>query len=363
MIRIGNGVVALRQTPARGSSFSSASAVRERAEGPFGSNDWRQLDCPPRQIGPRGGLSNCRPICGQREKIQALFRNVVVACRRFALERSRMSEKVSLFHSSLVSRRSALAVGLTIGLFAETALAAGKIVWKRKTIKEGAVAWRLRMEVHLPKAPSVSLIPLRFSFTPVTYFERALMDGREKPILRKVALRDQQAIVERVDVGFRDPSTGKTARRTRFTFDVDRDHGFAAGVYEVKVTDSRTGKKMGSTVRLTLAGDNKVIDRRSMVIAERKKKPASESGATSKAAEAPELTPDDDAYWEGGGRDVEGPAAALPPPAHLREKPGCGCRVAGESATSGFSKASGILPLSLVGALVLRRRQGQHEPR
>lgn len=263
-----------------------------------------------------------------------------------------MSEKLSWSHPSLVSRRSALAVGLTMGLFAETALAAGRVVWKRKTIKEGAVAWRLRMEIHLPRAPAVSLIPLRFSFTAVTYFERALMDGRDKPVLRKVPLRDQQAIVERVDVGFRDPSSGKTARRTRFSFDVDREHGFSAGVYEVKVLDSRTGKALGGTVRLTLQGENKVIDRRSMVIGEKKKPSGSTKGSEAKAPAPPELTPDDEAYWEGGARDVEGPGDALPPPAHLRKKPGCGCRV-GESPSRG---AAQVVPFSLAALWWLRRR-------
>lgn len=254
--------------------------------------------------------------------------------------------------SRLVSRRTALAVGLTIGLISETAAAAGRIVWKRKVIQEGAVAWKLRLEVHLPRAPSVSLIPLQFSFTPVTYFERALVDGRKDPVLRKVPLRDQQAIVERVDVGFRDPTTGKTARRTRFSFDIDRDHGFSAGIYEVKVKDSRNGKALGGTTRLTLKGDNKVIDRRSMVIGEKKKASGKAKMAPEKKPEAPELTPDDEAYWSGGAREVEGPSAPLPPPAHMREKPGCGCRVG----TSPREPSAGIIAVCLATAAVAGRR-------
>jgi MYXO-CTERM domain-containing protein len=253
------------------------------------------------------------------------------------------------------SRRSALALGLTLGLFAESAAAANRVVWKQTKIKEDDKSWKVALEVHLDRAPDVPHVPVRFTFTGKTYFERALVDGRKEPVTRQIPLEHQQPIVESVDIGFLDPGTGQSARRTRFSFRVTRDRGFEAGQYEVEVTDARSGKDMGAKTTLTLEGENEVIDRRSMVF-EDKPKPKADAPtqAAAKPAE-PELTPDDEAFWAGGKPPTE-KQSALPPPAHMQERPGCGCRVDG-----GASPASGFALTALAAALLMRRRSAALE--
>jgi MYXO-CTERM domain-containing protein len=268
-----------------------------------------------------------------------------------------MSNAHSVIKVRAFSRRSALALGLTLCLFAESAAAANRIVWKKTKLNEEDKSWKVALELHLDRAPDVAHIPVRFTFTAKTYFERALVDGRKEPVTRQVPLEHQQPIVESVDVGFLDPGTGKTAPRTRFSFAVTRDRGFEAGQYEVEVTDARSGKELGSKTTLTLDGDNEVIDRRSMVFDD-KPKPKGE-GTSAKPAEAPaprELTPDDDAFWAGGKKPPPEKQAPLPPPAHMQDKPGCGCRVGGEgSGASGWA-------LAALGVALVARRQATRAP-
>jgi MYXO-CTERM domain-containing protein len=221
---------------------------------------------------------------------------------------------------------------LTIGwlsLFAAPADAANRVVWKQTKIKEEDKSWKVALEVHLDQAPDVPHMPVRFTFTATSYFERAMVDGRKDPVLRQIPLSNQQPIVESVDVGFLDPGTGKSAKRTRFSFHVTRDRGFEAGTYEVQVTDARTDRELGGEATLTLDGENEIIDRRSMVFENKPKPKKTESAALAAASQEKELTPDDEAYWAGGPKQPEEKAAPLPPPAHMQERPGCGCRVAG----------------------------------
>lgn len=241
-----------------------------------------------------------------------------------------------------------------ICLFAAPAAAANRVVWKQTKIKEQDKAWKVAIEVHLDRAPDVALMPVRFSFTPVSYFERSLVDGRKDPLVREVPLSNQQPIVESVDVGFLDPGTGKAAKRTRFSFHVTRDRGFEAGAYEVVVTDARSDREFGGKTTLTLEGENEVIDRRSMVFED---KPRPKKDADAKAApEEKQLTPDDEAYWAGGPRQPEEKQAALPPPAHLQERPGCGCRL--ESSASAAQGWGFVALAAALGARRARRRPG-----
>jgi len=250
---------------------------------------------------------------------------------------------------------AALLVSVLGLLFSAPAAAAGRVVWRQTKLQEQDKSWKIAVEFHLDRAPDVAHMPVRFSFTAVTYLERALVDGRKEPVTRQIPLQNQQPIVESVDVGFLDPGTGKAAKRTRFSFSVSRDRGFEAGTYEVQVTDARDDREIGGKTTLTLEGENEVIDRRSMVFDEKAKdKKASEAAPKAAAAEERELTPDDDAYWAGGPKQPEEKTAPLPPPAHLQEKPGCGCRVAGGA--DGGARV-GVLALGL-GLALLRARRG-----
>ena len=257
----------------------------------------------------------------------------------------------SVSKSHFAARGSALPIFLLLISFALTAAAAGRVVWKRTKIDELDKSWKVSLEVHLDRAPDVAHVPVRFSFTPTVHFERALVDGRKDAVTRQIPLQNQQAIIESVDVSFLDPGSGKTATRTRFTFQVTRDRGFEAGQYQVKVTDARSGKDLGGSTSVTLNGDNPVVDRRSVVFDDKPSKPEKSAAAPPPEAEK-ELSPEDDAFWAGGakgGQDTE-KSDPLPPPAHMRDKPGCGCRV-GEPA----SGAAG-LGLSALALVLLARR-------
>ncbi len=230
-------------------------------------------------------------------------------------------------------RRSVLWLALFtswVCLFSAPALAANRVVWKQTKIEEVDKSWKVALEVYLDRAPDVAHMPVRFSFTAMSYFERARVDGHNDPVKREIPLSNQQPIVESVDIGFLDPGTGKAAKRTRFSFHVTRDRGFEAGTYEVVVTDARSDREFGGKAMLTLNGENEVIDRRSMVFDD-KPKPKQESGAPKAEDKERELTPDDAAYWAGGPKQPEEKKAPLPPPAHMQERPGCGCRVGGPS--------------------------------
>lgn len=262
-----------------------------------------------------------------------------------------MSNVHSMVKIWALSRRVALALAVALSLFAQSAAAANRVVWRQTKLEEEDKSWKIALEVHLDRAPDVAHMPVRFMFTPMSYFERALVDGRKEPVTRQIPLQNQQPIIESVDVGFLDPGTGKTAKRTRFSFHVTRDRGFEAGTYEVKVTDARTDRELGGKATLTLQGDNEVIDRRSMVF-EDKPKPKKEE-PKAQAAEERELTPDDPEYWAGGSKAPEEKQSPLPPPAHMQERPGCGCRVGGASSAGVSGWALALLALGVLG----RRRR------
>jgi MYXO-CTERM domain-containing protein len=187
------------------------------------------------------------------------------------------------------------------------------------------------------------------------HFERALVDGSgDKPVLRKVPLEHQTPSIESVDIGFLDPGTGKTEKRTRFSFEVTRERGFEAGEYEVEISDARSSSQIGETARVTLQGDNPIVDRRAMVFAEKKKEEGGEGSAPNpKLAEKRQLSADDPEYWAGGPTKPEEEEKPLPPPASMQEKPGgCGCRVGGTPERAG---ALGVAGLFI--AFLARRRQ------
>jgi MYXO-CTERM domain-containing protein len=241
---------------------------------------------------------------------------------------------------------TALSIGVLV--IAASARAGGRIDWKTKTLKESdSHSWTVDVAIYLTKAPDVNTLPMRFTFQPVVYYERALMDGKDGPQERKVPLEGKVPLVESVDVGFMDPGTGKVEKRTKFTFKVTRGHGFEAGEYDVTIRDGRTDTPMGSPTHLIFEGENEVIDRRAVVFSGEKKKEAKDTDE--KKDDAPqkkELTPDDPGYWEGGPKNTEKQEQVEP-------KSGCGCRVGAASEHDGLA-AFGALGLL---ALAQRRRR------
>lgn len=256
---------------------------------------------------------------------------------------------------------------LMLLLFCPNALAAGKIEWKTKTLKEVDKAWKVEIAIYLPKAPDIPTLPMRFEFQPVMYYERSMLDG-DKLVERKVPLENHQALIEGVDVGFLDPGSGKIEKRTKFIFKLTRGHGYEAGEYQVTIRDGRSGDVVGTPSRLIFQGENEIVDRRAMVFTgneKKKKKPAEDSPkpeADAKAQDTKTETSDkpaDEAQESGEPAASETAAAApeseaaAPPP--VKEKPGgCGCRIHGSSPNSGAA-----LSIALGAFAFAARRRGR----
>lgn len=255
--------------------------------------------------------------------------------------------------------RRVVATWLALGVLfcAGAASAIGRVEWKTKNLKESeGHSWTVELAIYLPKAPDVATLPMRFSFTPVVYYERTLVDGKEGPQLRKVPLENKQPLVEGVDVGFLDPGTGQIQKRTKFSFKLTRGHGYEAGEYEVKILDGRTDAVIGSPIRLVFEGENEVIDRRAMVFTgddKKKKKKEETAGGGADGGNVPmktETKPEDDPdYWKKGGTSGDEQNE------EVEKKRGCGCRM-GERGEA--SDALGLaLGLAVVGAARSRRKR------
>jgi hypothetical protein len=250
---------------------------------------------------------------------------------------------------------------LAVFLFTSLASAYGRVQWKSKRLKERESrggSWKIELTIYMPRAPDLPTIPAKFEFKQNVYFERYKDDAHgDKPQVRRVPTPGKQPIIEGVDMGFLDPGTGTIQKRTKFSFKITRAHGFEAGEWTVKMRDARNGRPIGQQVRLVLEGENKVIDRRSMVFAspDDKKKKDDEGGGEGGAA-------------SGGGEDTGDaqkvdledneelwPEVEEEPPPPVEEKPGaCGCRAAGTSNTNGGLL---LLPLAAGIGIVLRRRR------
>lgn len=247
-------------------------------------------------------------------------------------------------------RAGSVLLALVVLLVAASAWAMGSAQWKSTKVQESDESWKVEVTLRLNRPPDTSLIPMRFSFTPIAYYERALVDNHEGPVRRVVPLMNKQPMVESVDVGFLDPGTGKLENRTRFSFRVTRARGYEAGEYEVEIKDARSDQSIGGKTRLIFDGDNAVIDRRAMVFSD-EKKPKKEEAKTEEPQKAREYSPDDPAYWEGGPKEPAAKEEDRPPPASMREG-GCGCRVSDASVSN-----AGLAALLLIGiCLGLRRR-------
>jgi MYXO-CTERM domain-containing protein len=206
-------------------------------------------------------------------------------------------------------------------------------------------------------------MPVKFEFQPMTYYERAMVDG-DKLIERKVPLVGREPLIESVDIGFLDPGTGQIQKRTRFSFKITRGHGFECGEYRVTIRDGRNGQILGTPVTVVLGGENEVIDRRSIVFTgERKKKDKDkDAGAGDEASEGASKADEkkDESSSESAPAESEpaaeepGPEADAPPP--VEGKPGgCGCRL---GAANPSSTAAGSL-LALGALVALRRRRSR----
>ncbi len=269
-----------------------------------------------------------------------------------------------------VARRSLLTLLqlLLLLLLTSPALAAGRLEWKSKTMKErDDKSWRVEVAIYLPRAPDVAHVPMKFEFMPEVYYERSMMDG-DKLVERKVPLDNRQALIESVDVGFLDSGSGIIEKRTRFSFKVTRAHGYEAGEYKITVRDTRNGQVIGQPTTLIFDGENEIIDRRAMVFTGKEKKKddkpkadadkPKEEAAEEKAAEESEPAAEEAAASEDSAEATEDAEAADDDEdldGEIKEKPGgCGCRI---EDTRNASGAPLVLGLALVAGLFARRRR------
>lgn len=262
---------------------------------------------------------------------------------------------------------AAFAALLSILVLSASAEAAGRVEWKTKTFKERSdKAWMLELNIYLSKAPDVAYVPMKFEFELVTYFERALIDGKDGPVDTRTPMSGRQPLIESVDVGFMDSGTSKIEKRTRFSFKVKRDLGYEAGEYKVTIRDTRNGQTVGAATTITFDGQNEVIDRRSIVFQgdDKKKKKkeepkeeggekkeSSDDGDEKKGEEGGGESSSDDEKSSDGDEGSDNAGGDDPPP--VEEKRGCGCRVPGAPGAPGSSIA---LTLGLIGLALMRRR-------
>jgi hypothetical protein len=242
------------------------------------------------------------------------------------------------------------AVGLLAGLLvfslAMPAYAAGRIVWKQTTLEERTAngSWTLEMEIHLARAPDIAHVGMTFAFTQKSQFERSLVDGREGPQLTTQPLSNQQPLIESQTVGFLDPGTGKTQTRTRFSFKVTRGHGYQAGEWSVKVTNSDTGEQIGQVANLRFNGENELVDRRSIVFQGKEKEEKPEEAPTENQSAAP---PEEEMYMGEPDSEFEGNE----PPSE-QGRPGGGCHYVPHSGESLWF----LLGLAIGAGVLMRRR-------
>jgi len=252
-----------------------------------------------------------------------------------------------------------LLVGLL--LIAPPAQAVGTVTLSTREPTENDGRWKLNMTINYGSTPPLPHIPMLFIFTPKVLYERSLTDqSPEKPVITKIPLHNQQSINESMDVGFSDAS-GKLFQTTKFDFVIRRDHGFEAGEYDLQIKRSDDGVQVGPTIKLTLKGENPIVDRRAIVFAgekKPKKKDEAKTDETKKDEAAETKDTAEPAPAEAAPTD-ETPEAAPEVPAVPPKQGGCGCIVAGDAPSSSSSSPYAALALATLGLALTRRMRSR----
>jgi hypothetical protein len=239
-------------------------------------------------------------------------------------------------------------------LGAPDARAAGSFKLNTTTVSEVSGGWHLYVTLELPRAPATAHVPVKFLFTKEVVYERALIDNHADPVLNRTVLSNQTPSVESLDVDFAN-STGKIYKGTRFDFSLTRTRGYEAGEYKVQVRTS-DGIDIGGTARLTLNGDNPVVDRRSMTFnakdSSMKKVEAYDAGANGppKADTAEDTPTQSQDVAPSGSASPFIPSSAYDktPEEEIKTKPGgCGCEMVGR-ASGGSNRDRGLALASLL---------------
>jgi MYXO-CTERM domain-containing protein len=264
---------------------------------------------------------------------------------------------------SVIRRIAAASALFAVVLFAARAHAAGSFKLKSTTVGEVGGSWHVFVKVELPRAPVTAHVPMKFLFTKEAVFERDLVDGHgDTPVTNQMVLTNQTPNVESLDVDFADGS-GKIFKGTNFDFSLARERGYEAGVYKVEVRTT-DGINIGSGQRLTLNGDNPVVDRRSITFAanpKSKKIPTLGLDAGANGAPPQEDTPTQTTEVSPSGSAapfIPNDAYQKTPEEEVKTRPaGCGCVTAGASSGSGVAGLGGLGLALLVATGAARRRR------
>lgn len=224
--------------------------------------------------------------------------------------------------------------------------------------QEVSGGWRLRMRIELNAPPSLAHVPIKFMFTQLVVYERALVDNQKDPVINRQVVSNAMPKIVSMDVDFAD-GTGKIFKITNFDFSVTRPLGFEAGEYKMQLRTS-DGTDIGSPVNITLKGDNPVVDRRSIAfnakdpsikkfddrvdagakVAKNDEEPASAAQAEVHASGTAEPFVPKDAFNRTAEEDIK-----------VQKPGGCGCSVPG----LGAGDVRFALPGLALGALALAR--------
>ncbi|MGO8994832.1 MAG: hypothetical protein ACLQVI_16060 [Polyangiaceae bacterium] len=255
---------------------------------------------------------------------------------------------------------AAIGALLALVVFATEAHAAGSFKLKTATVSEVSGAWHLFVKLELPRPPPIAHVSMKFLFTKEAVFERDLVDGHgDTPVTNQMVLTNQTPSVEGLDVDFADGS-GKIFKGTNFDFSLSRDRGYEAGIYKVEVRTA-DGINIGMSQRLTLNGDNPVVDRRAIVFNAKDPKVKKVAGYQNDAGT--NGAPQEETSTSSSEVAASGSAAPFIPPDAYQKTPeeevktrpsGCGCVVAGAKSETGTALGGLALGLALLG--VGRRR-------
>lgn len=248
--------------------------------------------------------------------------------------------------------RAATATALLV-VVPNVALAAGTVSPAKTDLTEAAGGWKVFLTVKLGKKPANPHQSFRFVFKRTVLYETFLDDAHgDKEQTRNIPTPDADPMVESMDVNFAN-AKGEIWETTKLDFVIRRDRGFEAGEYKVEVRDS-DNRAVGSTFTLKLGGQNAVVDRRAMVMADpgKKKKKEEKKEEPKEEPKADPTEKKDDAAPAEPKKDGEGDGAQPPPPVE-KKSGGCGCTVP-DGETTGFA-----IPLAAAGlaAVALRRRR------
>jgi len=253
-----------------------------------------------------------------------------------------------------------LLLAVALLALASPAEARGTVQLHTPVVQEDDGDWKLRFTINYGGVPHMAHVPVIFSFKPTAIFERALTDASpKKPITTRKPLQNAKEINVSDQIGFADMS-GKIYKITKYKTKLTRRADFFAGEYRLTVK-LVGGGVLGRPMRVTLKGDNKVIDRRAVVFKaeppKEKKEPEKKSWEDpkydGKPRAAEDMGPDLSDIPDIEDDEPVEPQVKGPPPEDPKQG-GCGCRQVG-SLPAGELGWLGALALTAL--VVLRRRR------